>query len=413
MSKLLIFDLDGTLVDTTELHNQSFFKAMKSVNREITQEQFEQLDGLPTKKKIDILNLPIEFFDIKNQFFQELIADYNNPFIKKLFSFLKTQGHKICICSNASRVTVNLLIDKLDISHLLEKSYSSEDVQLCKPSPEIYLKCLNDFPNNEAIIFEDSPLGIKSALASNTTTRVINHPNELNFEILNRKTTYDLNVVIPMAGESSRFGGIPKPFIDIHGKPMLQRVLESISIDANYIFIAKKGFREKINNIKKGTIVEVEKTTEGAACTILLAEQYIHDKPLLIVNSDQCFEVDMIDFLYKAYKTDGSLLTFEATDKKWSFVKEINEKIIQVAEKQPISNIATVGGYYWKNGSDFIKYANQMINKNIRVNNEFYVAPVYNEAILDKKCIKKYDVQKMIPLGTPEDLEANKDYFSL
>ena len=78
-----------------------------------------------------------------------------------------------------------------------------------------------------------------------------------------------------------------------------------------------------------------------------------------------------------------------------------------VAEKKVISNNATVGVYYWRYGKDFVKYAEQMIKNNIRVNNEFYVCPVFNEAIRDNKKIKIKNVDSMWGLGTPEDL----DYF--
>ena len=148
--------------------------------------------------------------------------------------------------------------------------------------------------------------------------------------------------------------------------------------------------------------------TEGAACTALLAKEYINsDSPLFFANSDQFVEWDSNEFLYKMNETnaDGGIVTFEATHPKWSFAK-INEQglVTEVAEKNPISNIATIGFYYWKNGSDFVKYAEQMINKDIRVNNEFYVCPVFNEAIEDGKAIRTFDVKEMWGLGTPEDL---------
>ena len=148
--------------------------------------------------------------------------------------------------------------------------------------------------------------------------------------------------------------------------------------------------------------------TEGAACTALLAKEHINtDAPLFFANSDQFVEWDSNEFLYKMNETDadGGIVTFEATHPKWSFAK-VNEQglVTEVAEKKPISNIATVGYYYWKQGSDFVKYAEQMIEKNIRVNNEFYVCPVFNEAIGDNKQIRTFNVSGMHGLGTPEDL---------
>ena len=103
---------------------------------------------------------------------------------------------------------------------------------------------------------------------------------------------------------------------------------------------------------------------------------------------------------------DGGIVTFESTHPKWSFAKVNNQGLVtEVAEKNPISNIATVGFYWWKKGSNFIKYAEQMIHKNIRINNEFYICPVFNQAIKDKKKIRTFNVNKMWGLGTPEDLK--------
>ena len=149
--------------------------------------------------------------------------------------------------------------------------------------------------------------------------------------------------------------------------------------------------------------------TEGAACTALLAKEYINkDTPLFFANSDQFVEWDSNEFLYKMNETnaDGGIVSFRATHPKWSFAK-VDEKglVTEVAEKNPISDIATVGYYYWKKGSDFVKYAEDMIEKDIRVNNEFYVCPVFNQAIEDCKEIRTFDIPKMWGLGTPEDLK--------
>ena len=102
---------------------------------------------------------------------------------------------------------------------------------------------------------------------------------------------------------------------------------------------------------------------------------------------------------------DGGIVTFIASHPKWSFVK-LNDagEVTLVAEKKPISNIATVGIYYFKKGKYFVDSAEQMIKKNIRTNNEFYIAPTYNEMIEAKKKILQYPIAEMRGLGTPEDL---------
>jgi len=99
-------------------------------------------------------------------------------------------------------------------------------------------------------------------------------------------------------------------------------------------------------------------------------------------------------------------LTFTATHPKWSFAK-LNEHgfVTEVAEKRPISNVATVGVYYWKRGSDYVKFTEQMIKEDTRVNGEFYVCPVFNEAVKSDLKIKTFHIDKMWGLGTPEDLK--------
>jgi dTDP-glucose pyrophosphorylase len=197
---------------------------------------------------------------------------------------------------------------------------------------------------------------------------------------------------------------------------MIQVVVENLNIKANYIYVVQKEHRKKYNldtllNLitPKCKIVEVDGITEGAACTALLAKKYINsDAPLFFANSDQFVEWDSNEFLYKMNETesDGGIVTFKATHPKWSFAKTNDQGLVtEVAEKNPISDIATVGYYYWKHGSDFIRYAEHLIEKNIRVNNEFYVCPVFNQAINDNKQIRTFNVSKMWGLGTPEDLK--------
>ena len=209
----------------------------------------------------------------------------------------------------------------------------------------------------------------------------------------------------------------PKPLIDVNGKPMIQTVVENLDFDCEYIFLVRKEHIEKysglINTLDRITngkfeYVVVDGLTEGAACTALLAEEYIdNDEDLLIANSDQYIEYSPQNFLMLKNLTsaDAIVYTFNAVHPKWSFVKTNSRGYaVEVAEKKPISNIATCGIYWYRHGSDFVKYAKQMIEKDIRVNNEFYIAPVYNELIQDGKALIPFYVHSMWGIGTPEDL---------
>jgi dTDP-glucose pyrophosphorylase len=286
-------------------------------------------------------------------------------------------------------------------------------------------------PKN-TIIIEDSHIGREGAMNSGAHLYPVKDAYDLegtkflemidNFNIKDTTIPWrdeKLNVLIPMAGAGSRFAQagytFPKPLIEVNGKPMIQVVVENLNIEANYIFLVQKEHYEKYNlkyllNLiaPNCTIVQVDGITEGAACTTLLAKEFINnDAPLIMANSDQYVDWNSNECLYafKADSIDGGILTFHATHPKWSYAKlDENGFVSEVAEKKVISDQATVGIYYWNKGSDYVKYAEQMIDKNIRTNNEFYVAPVFNEAIGDGKKIRVKEVPGMWGIGTPEDL---------
>lgn len=228
-----------------------------------------------------------------------------------------------------------------------------------------------------------------------------------------------MNIVIPMAGAGSRFAKngytVPKPFIDVNGKPMIQVAIESLNVAGRYIFVVRSEHVNQYSLIEllheccdDPIIISINELTEGPASSVLLAKQYINNKsPLLIANCDQYLEWNSEDFLDKMKDVDGGVLTYKDNDLKSSYVR-IDDAgyITEAVEKKVISDDATVGIYYWSHGSDFVKYARSMIKKNIRTNGEFYNCPVYNEAIADNKKFRTYDVTgKSWLIGTPKDLD--------
>lgn len=226
-----------------------------------------------------------------------------------------------------------------------------------------------------------------------------------------------INIVIPMAGLGSRFSQAgfhtPKPFIKFAGKMMIEWVIDNLKTDKphRFIFLARTEhlgtlYGQKFVELCKERghiIVEVNEVTQGTACTILLAENLINNTDELVVaNSDQFIEFDFDKFLDT--DLDGRIAVFNDTDPKWSFCRVDKAGLVkEVAEKNPISDIATCGIYYWSQGKYFVESAKRMIEKNIRVNNEFYTVPTYNE-ITDTHKIGVFYVEKMWGLGTPPDL---------
>lgn len=386
MIKLIIFDLDGVLVSTKDLHYISLNKALSNIDNkyEISRkDHYERYDGLPTMKKLKMLtvdkNLPVEYYDQINRDKQKYTFDLIRELIKRddrlieIVKKLKDDGYTIYVASNSIRETTKLLLYYTGIIEYVDIYISNEDVKNPKPNPEMYLKCMIEagVSPNETLIIEDSPRGIEAVHKSKANLLIVENPDSVTYEkIINqinmkkeetqRLKLSNFNILIPMAGEGSRFQKagytFPKPMIEVNGKPMIQLVVENLGFEANYIYVVRKEHYDNFNlksflnlitpNCK---IVIVDKLTEGAACTTLLAKEHINnDNPLIIANSDQFIEWNPTDFYYNMIETkaDGGIVTFSASHPKWSFVK-INEQgnAIQVAEKDPISTIATCFHY--------------------------------------------------------------------
>ena len=408
--QLVIFDLDGVLVEAKNIHYDALNEALGKYAIS-WQEHLSTYDGLKTTQKLEMLTeqkgLPIEEHEviwetkqyITLQMLKQLKSD---DILIELMSGLVQRGYKIAVCSNSIRKTVLTVLSKLGLMEYMDYIISNEDVQNSKPHPEMYWRAISKMGclPEETLIVEDSPYGLLAASRSKAHVLRVKNPTEVTYTNIFKKLTEiemgktndlpkwedkKMNVLIPMAGAGSRFQQagytFPKPLIDVEGKPMIQVVVENLNIDANFIFVVQKQHREQYNldtllNLiaPNSKVVEVDGLTEGAACTALLAKEYIdNDNPLFFANSDQFVEWDSTEFMYKMNETDadGGIVSFRATHPKWSFAK-INESglVTEVAEKNPISDIATVGYYYWKKGSDFVKYAEDMIEKDIRVNGD-------------------------------------------
>lgn len=451
MNKLVIFDLDGVLIDSRELHYYALNQALADVDKQYVISRDEHMslyDGLNTTAKLKMLSerkgLPAQYYDqiwnTKQTATFELIKQFKTErFLRTMFAGIKERGYKIAVASNSIRESVKLALLSIGVIEYVDYFVSNEDVQRPKPYPEMYWKCmtaLNALPKN-TIIVEDSHIGRQGATDSGAHLLPVEDSYEVNsMAFYNRLQNLmdviegsgkkalpwrdsKLNVLIPMAGAGSRFQQagytFPKPLIEVRHKPMIQVVVENLNIEANYIFICQREHYDTYNlkyllnliapNCK---IVLVDGITEGAACTALLAKEFIdNDQPLVMANSDQFVEWNSNEVMYafSADHIDGGILTFHASHPKWSYAKLGDDGFVaEVAEKKVISDLATVGIYYWTKGSDFVKYAEQMIEKDIRVNNEFYVCPVFNEAIQDGKKIRVKNIEKMWGIGTPEDL---------
>jgi HAD superfamily hydrolase (TIGR01509 family) len=449
MIKLVIFDLDGVLIDSKDIHYEALNNALSLIHPKYKISRKDHVaiyDGLPTKSKLTKLHilkkLPKKHFsqiwklkqDETRKIFESSVKKDRE--LIKIFKKLRGENFLIAVASNSIKDTVRLILKQLGLLNLTDIYLSHEDVKRHKPYPEIYWKCMAEMgalPKNTVII-EDSHHGRQAAVDSKCLLIPVESRNDISLKFSERiinllkvekkRTPWiqdNLNVLIPMAGIGSRFKSqgysFPKPLIDVMGRPMIEVVVRSLNISANYIFIVLKEHYEKYNlkyllrliapNCK---IIQVDGITDGAACTTLLAKKLINNnQPLLIANSDQFLDWDSNEVMYSFQneKIDGGIVTFESSHPKWSYAKLGRDGYVKVvAEKKPISTHATAGIYFWKNGSQYVRFAEQMISNNVRVNNEFYVCPVFNEAINAGLRFRINEIEKsaMWGIGTPEDL---------
>lgn len=219
-----------------------------------------------------------------------------------------------------------------------------------------------------------------------------------------------LNILIPLGSASQFFETsayvYPKPLIDISGKPMIQHVVENllqISAKKRFIFVVRDEdcVRHHLDSTLRLLVADqieilrIQRDTKGAACSALLATEFIaNNQPLVICNGDQIFDLNLDDALeeIRSDQMDAGCITFKSVHPRWSYVRLENEEIVEAAEKHPLSSNAIAGFYYFGKGRDFVDAAKQMILKDAQVNGVFYIAPVFNELVLSGKRMRPYEI---------------------
>ena len=393
---------------------------------------------MPTATKLDVMrsrgvnissSLEKDLRLWKQRHTVKCIKEYCVPFPEKLelLKALKKTGCKLGVCTNAVRETLDLILTKSGL-HGFDLTLSNQDVTNPKPSPEIYLqamKRLNVLPE-ETLIIEDSPKGEKAARVSKAHVLKVEGFLEVTPERVLRemaKISYqNLQILIPMAGRGSRFVRVgytlPKPLIPILGKPMIQHVIDNLNSDnAKWFFVVLKEHIEEYPALQSlpGQLIPQVGHKQGAACSASLAFEHLdQNAPIMMANSDQFIDMNILDFLVAGIGCDGAVMTFKSEHPKWSYAR-INSKgyIDQVKEKVVISDNATSGVYLWNNANDFINGINDMIEAKDTHNNEYYVAPSYNYCIKRGRKYRLMEIkrQQMWGLGTPEDLIKFVDHY--
>jgi len=273
-NRLFIFDLDGVLVDSKKIHYDALNKALSTVDKKYSislDEQKEIFEGLTTNQKLQILTqtrgLPEYKYDLiwkqkqlnSISFFQELKPDTE---LINIFKIIKNNNIKICVASNSIELTVQTCLRSLGLIDFVDFYISNERGVAPKPSPDMYIKCMEKcgVSTSNTVIFEDSYIGRLGAFKSGARVVSIKNRKDLTIEKITDeidKQVKKINVLIPMAGEGSRFKAagfdLPKPLIDVNGISMIETVYKNIGIAAHYIFIAQK---KTLINIKSKNIYQ-------------------------------------------------------------------------------------------------------------------------------------------------------------
>jgi len=198
MIKLIIFDLDGVLVDTKGLHFNALNEALGDNYQISWNEHLLTYDGLKTNKKLEMLS---EFKGLPKEFHKEIWHNKQKITLKKLkelkpsnqliycMSKLVEMGYNIAVCSNSIRKTVLTVLSKLGIMEYMDLVISNEDVKNAKPHPEMYWKSISMIGvlPEETLIVEDSPYGLLAAARANAHIFRVKNPNEVNFKNIKKK----------------------------------------------------------------------------------------------------------------------------------------------------------------------------------------------------------------------------------
>lgn len=446
MITTLIFDLDGVLVEFKELHKTAFIRAWNDIyptHRIDDVFHMHVLEARSTLQKLDIMETHLDISvdrlrvsELKQSITAEFLAAA--PVYESTRAALEwAHAHNLTLacCSNSIRSTVLASLGKLVPLTYFSVILSNQDISCGKPHPDIYQRALSmlDVRHEEVLVFEDSAVGKQAARAAGLTVVDVVDALDITPAFLQaciampagvpRPLSKAVNVVIPMAGLGSRFQkngySTPKPFLPVFGKPMFEWVIDNIvppviRPHANIHIIIRREHLERFRelNTNNYALHTVETLTEGAACTVLTIKEHINnDAALVIANSDQYLNWDAENFYRCLYHPDfaGVISSFsqsDPSDLRWSYASiNVQGDVTAVEEKKFIGPVATTGIYGWARGVDFVHDAEHMIRENIRVNNEFYVCPVYNSTIARGGRVRVHNCEKMWGLGVPEDYE--------
>lgn len=441
----IVFDLDGTLVETRDLHKRALNAAILKVaglSFVISDDEHAaRFDGLSTAQKLRMLNIHKglapemnkAIWDAKQLLTDELVRKEVRPDerIVTMFKTLRAMGFPIGVASNCIRSSVDLILKQIGLYDLVDMSLSNDDVEQAKPAPDLYLRAAKSFGTmpDRLLVIEDAPFGWQAALMAGAHLTRVSCPDDVTLEaVLGRVGELNaakppITVIVPLAGEHTVVhtaqGGrqaLHPCTYDVAGVAALQHALRSLASRRHprkIVFVVRgnelpDSLLLKCAEYGPCAVVRLDAPSRGAACSAIAAAAHIHpDAPMLIF--DGCHVVEWgdnhdIDTLLEA-RTDAAITVVHSTDSRWAYVDvDAEMNVLQVQEKLPISRLACTGLYLWKTGASFLHDAQASVQKNARMQGRFYIAPVLNELLMRAGTVSTVEVRQMLSLRTPAEI---------
>jgi HAD superfamily hydrolase (TIGR01509 family) len=427
--QLVIFDLDGVLVESKDLHYDALNDAIACVagaSFVISRPEHETVyDGLSTNQKLRLLtihkNLPLDahkpIWTKKQELTEAMVRDQLKPdaLVLDAIKKLKSAGYPVAVASNCIQSSVHSILDAIGALPLVDAFFSNEDVDNAKPAPDIYLKACATFgvPPSAALVVEDSVKGFEACVRADCHLFKVTGPTDVRADaILSRvatinESTVPITVVVPLAGNSQLYWAdgpeavpseVPSFLGDANGAPAVEwvvRPLLSSRYDLRFVFVVKESQSKKyrldsllprIVGYRPTKVVPVHGETLGALKTVLLAKDAIPaDAPVLFCtcsNVTAWHPGSSVDDLIDAH-ADGAIATFDSTDPRCSFVRlhSNSDIVVDVHEKAAVSSVACTGLYFWRRAVDFFAAARSQLQHRVKHRGLYFLAPTYNEAV--------------------------------
>lgn len=459
--RLVVFDLDGVLVESRDLHYEALNRALEEeagkecvISRE---EHTHVYDGLSTNQKLKMLEvakgLPSDLhqnvWDKKQAYTESLVNEMLGPLdhILNTITALKKMSLPVCVASNCIRSSVKTILTQIGLMPYVDVFLSNEDVKNAKPNPDIYEKACSIFgvSPSETLVVEDSTIGFEAASRAGCHMLRVSNPHDVTESSVKSRIqeleclTEEVTIVLPLAGpypeiwQAREASEMPLYLTDVSGESVLELIGKSLSTRryvANYIFVVKEAVSKaydvdalcaKAVDYAPLKIVKTKTDTLSSLHTILqIPAEYIPDNVPLLVADGHHIPVwkdgESLDNILGSHSA-GALTVVQATNPRFSYVrlsfdkrsKEGPSRVVEVAmEGRPTSDLACSGLYYFKRASDLREAAKTVIGTNQRWLGRFFTAQLYNELVQNGLEVEALQLKNYWSLRTVDEIERYK-----